>query len=108
MWHSDIFVLPSRREALGVSIIEAMAASMAVVGAAEGGIPEIVTGESGLLFASRHPEVLAEKLEALFTDVELLRKLQKAAPLRAKAFDSNLMIDELRKVYSEHFATMST
>jgi len=48
---SDVFVMPSRTETLGLVVLEAMAAGRAVVGARAGGIPEMIDdGVSGFLF----------------------------------------------------------
>src|SRR3970040_2098634 len=46
----DVAVLPSLREAQGISILEAMARRRPVVASADGGIPEVLTeGGDGLL-----------------------------------------------------------
>ena len=59
----DIAVLPSLREAQGISILEAMARRKPVVATAVGGIPEVVAnGVSGLLVPPADPAALAEAL----------------------------------------------
>ncbi|EGJ09780.1 glycosyltransferase [Rubrivivax benzoatilyticus] len=62
----DAFVLPSRREALSLAIVEAMAAGLPVVAAAVGGVPEIVhDGDNGRLVQAEDPSALADALAAL-------------------------------------------
>ena len=59
----DIAVLPSLREAQGISILEAMARRKPVVATAVGGIPEVVAdGVSGILVPPGSPPALAEAL----------------------------------------------
>jgi glycosyltransferase involved in cell wall biosynthesis len=49
----DLFVLPSTREGFGIVFLEAMYHAKACVGAAAGGVPEVVkNGETGLLAES--------------------------------------------------------
>ena len=58
LWHSDVLVLPSRREALGVAVLEGMAASLPVVASRAGGIPEILRpGVEGLLVEPEDAQV---------------------------------------------------
>ena len=57
----DVAVLPSLREAQGISILEAMARRKPVVASAVGGIPEVLTnGLDGLLVPPADPIALAE------------------------------------------------
>ncbi|HEX7325592.1 MAG TPA: glycosyltransferase family 4 protein [Rhodanobacteraceae bacterium] len=57
---ADVFVLPSREEALGMALLEAAIVGLPVVAARVGGIPEIVRGsEDGILVPSEDPHALA-------------------------------------------------
>jgi glycosyltransferase involved in cell wall biosynthesis len=59
----DIFILSSVAEGLPRAIVEAMAASVPVIGADAGGIPEILdNGKYGFLVASKNSNALAEAM----------------------------------------------
>src|SRR5690606_36252876 len=45
----DVVCVPSRNEAFGLTVIEAMAAGKAVIGSASGAIPELIDAHSGRL-----------------------------------------------------------
>src|SRR6266403_2465618 len=62
----DIFVLPSRSEALSNSLMEAMACGCPVIASNVGGNPELgEDGVSGLLFARQDSEALAAALRRM-------------------------------------------
>jgi len=63
------FVLPSRTEAMGRVLLEAMAAGKPVIASSVDGIPFYVQdGETGYLFRSEDVNDLARKLELVLTD----------------------------------------
>ena len=75
----DIFVLPSRSEALSNSLMEAMACGCCSVASNVGGNPEqIRNGETGLLFEPGYVSELAELLGSLLENGSLRRNLATA------------------------------
>lgn len=63
---ADIFVLPSRQEALPLSVLEGMAASLPVVATRVGGIPELITDQTdGLLVPPAAPDELVVAVASL-------------------------------------------
>lgn len=73
---ADIFCLPSWWEAMPLSVLEAMAASLPVVASAVGDVPRAVeTGTTGLLVPPRDPEALAAALEELARDPEKRKRM---------------------------------
>jgi glycosyltransferase involved in cell wall biosynthesis len=75
---SDIFLMPSRSETLGLVVLEAMCSALPVVAANAGGIPEIVeNGDSGYLV-----DTDAEAIERIG---ELLRSKEKRDSMGAEA-----------------------
>ena len=72
----DIFVLPSRSEALSNSLMEAMACGCCVVASDVGGDPELVIPmQTGLLFKPGDHQNLAATLELLAANPGLRRSL---------------------------------
>ena len=71
---ADVVLLPSRDEPFGRVVIEAMACGRPVLGAAVGGVPEILTGE----FAAWMYD--PDDVEALVDRVEPLRGWRRADP----------------------------
>src|SRR3989304_1352068 len=74
----DLFVLPSLREGLPLVLLEAMAASLAIVATNVGGIPgAVVDGVNGLLFKPCHPEEFAAAIKRLLSDEVMREKFAK-------------------------------
>ena len=77
---ADILVLPSRNENLPMSVIEAMAAGLAIVTTPVGATAEIIEHEvTGLLISVDDADGLAKALSRLIGDVKLRQRLGKAA-----------------------------
>lgn len=69
----DVLVLPSRREARGIAITEAMACGRPVVATAVGGIPDsVVDGVTGLLAAAATEDAWVDALERLWRERDRL------------------------------------
>jgi glycosyltransferase involved in cell wall biosynthesis len=80
---ADVFVLPSRKEGLPNSILEAMAAGLPVVATDVGGIGEAVTRSCGRLVPYSDVPALAEALRRLIDSPELRSSQGQAARSRA-------------------------
>lgn len=97
----DAFVLPARKEGLGVSALEAMAAGRAVVASRVGGLAEAVRDdESGLLVPPDDVKALADALERVLRDRALRERLAAGGPRRiAQGFLAEQMVDAYEKRY---------
>lgn len=69
---SDLLVLPSDSETLGLVLLESMASGCPVLAAKAGGIPDIVKqGEGGLLFEANNQNALLETFEHYYHQPEI-------------------------------------
>ncbi len=92
---ADIFTLPSHREGMPRSIIEAMMTGLPVVATdIRGSREEVVDGETGLLVPVADPAALALALDRLARDPALRRRMGEAGRARALAlYDERRVID---------------
>lgn len=95
---SDIYVQPSRWEAISVAVLEAMASGLPVIVSDAKGLVEAV-GESGLIFPVGDEYCLAELLERLAKDYSLRLDLAKKACLRACDFSVSVMGEKYYSLY---------
>jgi glycosyltransferase involved in cell wall biosynthesis len=81
----DIFVLPSLTEGTPNTIMEAMACGLPVIGSAVGGVPDMITADTGLLVPPGQPAPLAEAIRQLANDAALRAAMGQAARERYAA-----------------------
>ena len=86
---ADVFVLPSRSDAMPNALLEAMAAGLPIVAAAVGGIPELIEdGVTGLLVPPDDPASLADAVCRLLADPALAARVAEAARQSVSSWDS--------------------
>jgi glycosyltransferase involved in cell wall biosynthesis len=100
----DVVVLPSYREGLPKTLIEAAACALPLITTDAPGCREVVssTGEDGLRIPVRDSAALADAIRRLDDDRKLCRKLGLAAREKAlNEFDEAIVISKTLRVYSE-------
>ncbi|MBX6377582.1 MAG: glycosyltransferase family 4 protein, partial [Clostridia bacterium] len=96
----DVFVLPSRREGLPLTLLEAMASGRPVVAAAVGGVTEAVChGASGYLVPPGAPEALAAAVVRILEAPRERERLGAGARQAAARFDRARATAETLAIY---------
>jgi glycosyltransferase involved in cell wall biosynthesis len=97
----DVFVLPSYREGLPRSILEAMAEKRAVLATnIRGCREEIENGKNGILVPSKNPEKLTEMIIFLFNNPDKAKELGENARSRVeKYFNEKIVFNKISENY---------
>lgn len=95
---TDIYVQPSRREAISLTIAEAMMHNLPVVASNVDGIPEYIeNGETGILYENNNSNMLAKGILKLINDKNLREKIgiDGGKRIRMNDFNVDFNLDKL-------------
>lgn len=99
---TDIFVLASHREPLGLVNLEARWAGCALIGTDVDGIPEALDfGKAGLLVPPQDPHAMAAALAELLGDPDKLARMKAAASANLAQFTVEHLCDEYKTAYAQ-------
>jgi glycosyltransferase involved in cell wall biosynthesis len=97
---AQVFVLPSDKEGMPLSALEAMASGLPVVGSNVLGIRELVQGV-GILVDAPYPESFARALDTLARDPALCARLSLHSSQHAIGFTWERVVEKLEEIYRE-------
>ena len=96
---ADLFVMSSREEGLGTSVLDAMALGIPVASTAAGGLPEMLGNGAGLVVSTGDGAALAGAVERILDDAALCARLAERGRAAVLRFTDARMADELVSVY---------
>jgi glycosyltransferase involved in cell wall biosynthesis len=92
------FVTASTSETQGISILEAMAAGLPIIGVDAKAVPDLIE-KNGILCQPNSAESLTKAMYILATDPEKVAKYKKASLEVAKKHSIKSTIEKLEKIY---------
>jgi glycosyltransferase involved in cell wall biosynthesis len=96
---ASVFVMSSREEGLGTSVLDAMARGIPVASTTAGGLGEMLGGGAGLLVPPANPEALADAIARILSDPALRAALVARAGEAVRHFTAERMAGEVLTVY---------
>ena len=102
MHQADVFVLPSRREGLGMAAIEAMSCGLPLVSSNRHGINDYsIEGVTGYKHDPDDSRGFAESMDKLLEDAHLRGELAENCKKMAQEFTLDASLEHMKKYYSE-------
>jgi glycosyltransferase involved in cell wall biosynthesis len=99
---ANVFVLPSKAESFGLTLLEASAAAVPVVCSNAGGVPEVFqNGFNALLYPPGDDEAMAKAIVDLIQDRELAKKISVNAVETARRFTWEMSAQRILRVYED-------
>ncbi|MFQ6052087.1 MAG: glycosyltransferase family 4 protein [Candidatus Hydrothermarchaeota archaeon] len=97
---SDVLVLPSKKEAQGIVLLEAQAMGKPVIATRQGGIPYFIKdGENGILIDYGRPDQIANAVEKLLSDREFRGKIGKKGKETVRMLNWDVITQKILDVY---------
>ncbi|MEM8564424.1 MAG: glycosyltransferase family 4 protein [Pseudomonadota bacterium] len=100
MRNCNVFLMTSRQEAQGLTVLEAMAADLPVISFDAGGLPEVV-GEAGVLIRDRSTAEMAASVEKVLLDPILAESMQRKGREQVERFSYPEVASKLVQIYQE-------
>jgi L-malate glycosyltransferase len=98
----DIFVLASRLEGLGTSVLDAMSIGLAVIGTDAGGIPEMIENEvNGIVVPKENQEALAEAILKLAENRDMQAAFSHNSLQKVQLFSKDCMATQNIELYEK-------
>lgn len=98
---ADIFVFPSFREGLSLSVMEAMASGLPCVASKiRGNTDLLANGEGGFLCDPQNASEFAEKLNLLAANAALREKMGRTNQITIQKFSTETVIKEMQSIYA--------
>lgn len=97
---ADLFVFPSLHEGLPVSALEAMACGLPLIcSKIRGNVDIVKNGENGFLFKPQDHVSLAQAMDCLICNRDLVQLFGEKNKEKVKAFSKEAVVKELRSIY---------
>jgi len=97
----DVFILPSFAEGTSKSVIEAMSHGLPAITTDVGGLPDLITSDSGILIPAGDSQALADAMLRLASDPALRKRMGKAARERyLELFAPDAVLSMLMTTYA--------
>jgi glycosyltransferase involved in cell wall biosynthesis len=102
MREAKLFVLPSTEEGQGAVLVEAMASGTPCIGSDAGGIPTVITPETGLIFPAGNSKALAQAVSQLLEDDSFWQSASQKGRQRAQErYDWNALAEGIIAIYNQ-------
>lgn len=99
---TDVYLQPSRTEAISLSIMEALQYGIPIIGSNVGGIPEVcISDHNGLLVQKENVRELAGAIARLLTDNKIRTRFGKNALMLSENFRLDRSMSRLIRLYQD-------